>query len=476
MKTHQDALSHLFENWAGTAPDSIINLPQSGSARSYYRLSGSGKTAIGAINNDEAENQAFIYFTRHFLQKNLPVPSILGTDLNNQAYLLEDLGDQTLYQEINQQTSVFNEQTIQLYRQSLDHLSDFQIKGHEGFNYQYAYPRSDFDKQSVMWDLNYFKYHFLKLAGIPFDEAHLENDFNKLANRIDAIPRSFFMYRDFQSRNIMVHHDKLYFIDYQGGRRGAPGYDVASLLFESKTNLPPELREELLNYYLEQAENKYQLSKDSFLATFYDLVLVRLLQAFGAYGFRGLYEKKPLFIQSIPFGLNRISWLLKENKINTELSYLKKILKEMSENKNINKQTVQQTKLKIRLQSFSYKRGIPYDPTGNGGGFVFDCRGIINPGRYDAYKDKTGLDQEVIDFFHEHATNELNNFLSHAIEMIKPTILSYQNRGFLNLSISFGCTGGQHRSVFCTENFKEKLKAFDVDIETKHHELDLIKK
>ncbi len=424
------------------------------------------------INNDETENQAFIHFTRHFLQKQLPVPAILGADLANHAYLLEDLGDHTLYQEINEHKPVFNEQTIQLYRQCLDQLSDFQVKGHEGLNYQYAYPRSDFDKQSVMWDLNYFKYHFLKLVGIPFNETLLENDFNKLANRIDAIPRSYFMYRDFQSRNIMIRNKKIFFIDYQGGRRGAPGYDVASLLFESKTNLPPDLREELLHYYIGKAEKKYSLSKEAFLASFYDLVLVRLLQAFGAYGFRGLYEKKPLFVQSIPFGLSRISWLLKENKINSELSYLTKILKEMSENKNINEQINHQTKLKIRLQSFSFKRGIPYDPSGNGGGFVIDCRGIINPGRYEIYKDKTGLDKEVIDFFHQHASDELNNFLYHALEMIKPTILSYQKRGFLNLSIAFGCTGGQHRSVFCAEKMKEKLAAFNIEIETKHHELD----
>lgn len=468
-------LTHLFEKWSGLSPQSVVELPPSGSYRRYFRIKTAKESCIGVYNTDEKENRAFCTFTRHFHHKGLPVPSLLAEDLNNHVYLLSDLGDTTLldFLQKNNFEKEITPEIRQVYLKVIDYLPLFQIKGNEGLDYSVCYPRRAFDKQSMMWDLNYFKYYFLKLLQVPFNEQELEDDFQAFSDYLLTAPSDFFMYRDFQSRNIMLVDGNPYFIDYQGGRKGALQYDIASLLFEAKTALPPSFREELLDHYLEVLGRMHPVDRKSFLAYYDGYVYIRLMQAMGAYGFRGLYEKKELFLQSIPPAIAHLEWLHDNAHLPLHLPALRKVWEHLIQSSSV-KKIAHSTgdRLRVSIHSFSYRRHIPADDANHGGGYVFDCRALPNPGKLDEYKNFTGRDPQVHDFFRND--EQIQQFLAHVMSLVDMSVTNYLQRGFKNLMVSFGCTGGQHRSVYCAEKLyyylKEKYAGIDVAI--RHHELE----
>jgi aminoglycoside/choline kinase family phosphotransferase len=475
MMEIQYSLKKLFEDWSHEKAESFRPLPQSGSYRKYIRISGKDKTAIGVFSPDEKESKAFISFTRHFLKKGLNVPKLYAQQLKENIYLIKDLGDTSLFSLIEKEkaSDSLSEKLLSYYKDSLSHLIRFQIDGGKGLNYSVCYPREKFDKQSMMWDLNYFKYYFLKLSKIPFDEQKLENDFNAFSDFLLSADTKYFMYRDFQSRNILVHNDRLYYIDYQGGRKGALQYDVASLLFQAKVDLPAKTREELLEFYMRELNQRSKIRSQRFKKYYYGYVLIRLLQTLGAYGFRGYYENKSHFLLSVPFALKNLQWLQDKNHIPKKLPELKRILDLISNNEEFKKldQNQKDKKLKVTINSFSYKEGIPKDYSGNGGGFVFDCRSLENPGRYPEYVNNSGLDENVIQFLNEK--KDIKDFLNYVNSIVDESVKNYIQRDFRDLMISFGCTGGQHRSVYCAENLAKHLKeTFNVAVEVNHTQLN----
>ncbi|MFN8258905.1 MAG: RNase adapter RapZ [Bacteroidales bacterium] len=472
---NNNPLAGLVKKWSGEEAVNIIELPESGSYRRYFRLFTNSKTVVGVINKDEKENRAFIEFSKHFRSKGLPVPEIYADDLKNDIYLQEDLGDTTLYSWLSnvKKGIEFSDDIILVYKKVLDELLKFQVKGAEGFNYSYCYPRAAFDKQSMMWDLNYFKYYFLKLAKIPFDEQDLENDFQRFTDFLLEADCNYFLYRDFQSRNVMLKDNIPYFIDYQGGRKGALQYDLASLLYDSKADIPQETRNELKNYYVEALDRIKPGSADTFNHFYAGYSLIRLLQAMGAYGFRGFYEKKTHFLQSIPYAVQNLEYLLDAGNLPSEFNELWAVLRRLTKSEELSKFKNQDRKLKVQVFSFSYKKGLPTDDSGNGGGFVFDCRAIHNPGRYDEFLKLTGRDQEVIDFFEKE--EEMTQFLQSVYQVVDQSVEKYLKRGFTNLMLSFGCTGGQHRSVYAAEQTSKHLKLkFDINIVLNHREQGLV--
>ena len=305
-KTILELLNDLFNRWCGESILSITKLPASGSPREYYRITGTSRTAIGAINMDREENEAFIAFSRHFHSLGLAVPEIYLIDLDQNAYLQEDLGDLTLFDYVFQTrcNGDFPPALTEVYKGVLSELQKFQIEGAKDLDYSVCYPRASFDRQSMQWDLSYFKYYFLKLAGIPFNEQRLENDYNTLIEYLLAQDTNYFLYRDFQSKNVMLREGKPYFIDYQGGRKGALQYDVASMLYDSKADIPPEVREELLEHYIAGLAAYPEVDATKFRESYFAYVLIRIMQAMGAYGFLGFYEKNTHFLQSIPKAQN----------------------------------------------------------------------------------------------------------------------------------------------------------------------------
>lgn len=446
-------LNHLFHQWSGNIPDKVIVLPTAGSARKYFRLSFAGISAIGAWNPVVEENEAFIAFSQHFFNCGLHVPEIYRIDKEKQAYLIEDLGNTSLFSMVEKKApgDAFPEEIIDLYRKSLEELIRFQIVAGKDLEYNFCYPHSSFDGRSILWDLNYFKYYFLRLH-LPFHEGRLEDEFEKLAGFLGQSKGDYFMYRDFQARNILIRNSQPYFIDYQGGRKGPLQYDVASLLFQVKADLPFSLREELLDYYIDSLYSYGIVDKENFKKHYYGFVLIRLLQVLGAYGYRGLIEKKPHFLSSIPFALKNVRWWLDHIDLPVSFPELHAALESLTglEQYHSEKDKARQDKLTISLKSFSYKNGIPDDLTGNGGGFVFDCRALPNPGREEQYRAFNGKDKVIIDYLKNEP--DVVSFISEAVKMVEITVKNYLDRGFSNLSVSFGCTGGQHRSVYCTES------------------------
>jgi aminoglycoside/choline kinase family phosphotransferase len=442
-------LSKLFQNWCGVMPASIKPLPQSGSDRLYFRLTNGDLSAIGAFNPILKENEAFIHFTEHFHKARLSVPDILGKDLSNNCYLLEDLGDITLYDFVSKHPGSPDEETIDLYKKTLRGLLDFQLKGHEGFNYKLCFPRDRFDAQAMKWDLNYFKYYFLKLAGIPFDEQLLEHDFDNFTGYLSEADGNYFMYRDFQSRNVMIKDGEPWFIDYQGGRMGALQYDLASVLYQAKAQLPQTVRDHLFDFYLQNLSEKRKIDKQEFISQFHAFLLIRILQVLGAYGYRGYYEKKVYFIQSIPFALENLKYLSTRVDYSKRFPELWKALTFMLEQLEVSPSALSEDKLNISINSFSYKKGLPHDPTSNGGGFIFDCRILPNPGRLEAYKKLTGRDEPVIEYLEQQ--QEIEPFIQEIFKLAHQGVANYQQRNFHHIMFSFGCTGGQHRSVYGAE-------------------------
>jgi len=465
-------IKRLYESWAKEEAIQITPLAQSGSYRKYFRITGKEKTAIGVFNPDKNENAAFISFTKRFIKKELNVPRLYSHQLKNNIYLIEDLGDTTLYSLVEMEKGKISEKTLSYYKDTLSHLICFQLDGGKGLDYSVCYPRNKFDKQSIMWDLNYFKYYFLKLAKISFDEQKLEDDFNSFAKLLLEADTKYFMYRDFQSRNILVNNDQLYFIDYQGGRKGALQYDVASLLFQAKVNLTNEIRKKLLSHYLVELQKRVKISSKEFKKHYYNYILIRLLQTLGAYGFRGYFENKSHFLLSIPYALKNLQWLLENNHLPKKLPELNRVLASILENEELKILGIKSSdkKLKVTVNSFSYKEGIPKDFSGNGGGFVFDCRSLENPGRYTEYSNSTGLDENVIHFLKDRV--DVKEFLDSVYSIVDESVKKYLQRDFKNLLINFGCTGGQHRSVYCAENLAKHLnKKFDVTVVINHTQL-----
>jgi aminoglycoside/choline kinase family phosphotransferase len=470
VEIHIENLKKLFKQWSGNMPETVIILPLSGSERRYYRLGYQNTFAIGAWNPVKEEISAFIHFTRHFLEKGLHVPAIYGEDPEHDIYLIEDLGNTSLFSLLNDNKTDtgFPKEIIHLYRQSLKELIRFQVEAGKDLDYSYCYPQPAFGARSMKWDLQYFKYYFLKLH-IPFHEGKLEDDFDTLIHFLGQSDPDFFMYRDFQSRNILVIDGQPYFIDYQGGRKGPLQYDVASLLFQVKADLPHNLREELLDYYISELSAFIGINKAEFKKHYNGFVLIRLLQVLGAYGFRGLIEKKPHFLSSIPFALKNLNWWLTNIDLNLNMPELLSDLKSLTGLKRYQiADKAPSGKFTVVVKSFSYKQGIPEDPGGHGGGFVFDCRALPNPGREERYRAFDGKDQVIIDFLKNDP--EVLKFLDDAEHLVSRSVDNYLQRGFDSLAVNFGCTGGQHRSVYCAETLAAMLrrKYPQINVEVSH--------
>lgn len=455
----ESKLAQLFQAWAGQPPGLVRPLAPSGSRRIYYRLQAGSYSAIGTYNTNRAENEAFLHFSRHFRAKGLPVPEIYREALAQDVYLQEDLGSTSLYS-LLQREAGFPKPLLQLYRQVVEELARLQIRGGEGLDYSKCTPREAFDKQAMLWDFYAFKYQFLKLSGVSFDEQALEADAHRLADFLLEAGTGHFLFRDFQSRNIMVREGQPFFIDYQGGRRGALPYDLASLLYQAKANIPEDIREDLLQHYLDAATKMTSIDRQDFTEHYYGFVLMRSIQVLGAYGLRGLYERKAHFLKSIPFALENVRALLEGGRLAVDLPELRRVVQALQSGgrfEPFKREEGLQSPLTVRVHSFSYKKGgIPPDPSGNGGGFVFDCRFLHNPGRYESYKKLTGRDEAVINFLKHHSRTEA--FLNDAFRIVDEAVENYIERGFTSLMASFGCTGGQHRSVFAADELAKHLQ------------------
>jgi len=441
-----------------------------GSNRKIYRLSGGGKTAIGVLNADVKENRAFIEFSRHFRKEAIPVPEIYGQDPSGTAYLEEDLGDTTLFQFLGRRRgpSGFPEDVVAAYRDVVRWLPKIQILAGRGLDYRWCHPRQSFDKQSMLWDLNYFKYYFLTLGGVSFHEERLEEDFQAFADYLLAADREFFLFRDFQSRNVMLKGDSPWFIDYQGGRRGALQYDIASLLYDAKADVPFELRDELLSLYVQEASKHTPLDKAEFLKFFPGFALIRIMQAMGAYGLRGFHEKKPLFLQSIPYAIRNIEHLLLTSSLPVEVPELMGVFKRIVGSSAWRQFGSAKLKLTVRIQSFSYKHGMPQDSKGHGGGYVFDCRSLPNPGRNIKFKTSSGLDADVVAYLSKEES--VDRWARSAFSLVDQTVEDYGSRNFTDLFVAFGCTGGQHRSVYLAERLAKHLRDQGVSVLVTHRE------
>ncbi len=471
-----DLLHQLFADWYGSPPDFVRALPPSGSQRRYYRLQAGDTSVIGVLNPNLAENQAFIGFTRHFRTLNLPVPEILAVAADKSGYLQQDLGDQTLLhllqtkrEELGDPTA-FPSEIRKLYKQSLTQLARMQVIGGRGLDYSLCTPRDRFDHKAIAWDLYYFKYFFLMTSDIPFDEQALEDGFRAFIDILVAGDTEHFLFRDFQARNIMVHRGKPWFIDYQGGRRGALPYDLASILFQAKAAIDMATRVDLLDHYLDAVSQHLELDRANFKDEFISYALVRNLQTLGSYGFRGLIKRKTHFLDSIPYALDNLRWILDHGNWPTSMAPLITILQDLLKAPKLvrlGRKWKDPETLTVQILSFSYKEGLPQDPSGNGGGFCFDCRAIHNPGRYQPYKQLTGRDQPVIDFL--LAESKVEAFLANVKAIIEPSVEMYLDRGFTHLMVCFGCTGGQHRSVYCADQIATHLKdRYGVNIILRH--------
>jgi aminoglycoside/choline kinase family phosphotransferase len=467
-----DVLKRLFEQHFHLPAEDVRPLQGQlgGSGRAIVRLTGGGFSAIGVQYSVREENLAFIEFSRHFCRHGLPVPEIYAEDLSQGAYLEEDLGNTTLFEFLgtNRNGDVIAPEAKEAYRKVVAVLPRFQVEAGRDLNYKVCYPRSSFDRQSIAWDLNYFKYYFLRLAGIPFNEQALENDFARLTKFLLSASHDYFLYRDFQSRNVMLREGQPFFLDYQGGRRGALQYDIASLLYDGKADLPPQLRQELLDYYLERLGGFIALDRDAFMEHYYAFVYVRILQALGAYGFRGFYERKAHFLQSVPYALKNLRWLAANVKLPIALPALMEALDGIAASEKLQGLASSAEGLKVRIFSFSFHREMPKDESGNGGGFVFDVRSLPNPGREERFRQLTGRDAAVIEYLDHQAS--VHQYIAGVVSLVDATVNAYQRRGFKDLMVSFGCTGGQHRSVYLAEQLARHLRAGGVEAVVRHIE------
>lgn len=467
-------LEDLYYTWCKKRAISIEPLPESGSYRQYFRIKGEGQTVMGVYNTDNRENNAFVYLDRHLVKTGNSVPEVYCEDLERHIYLEQDLGDVTLldYLEKIKGSEDLDEKTMTVYRKIVEAMPGLQVHSTRDIDYSVCYPRAEFDVQSMMWDMNYFKYCLLKPLKVGFYEQDLEDDFLRIVGWLNEAERKSFMFRDFQSRNIMLSNDKLYFIDFQGGRKGPLQYDLASLLYEAKTHLPETIRQDLLDHYLDVFERTFTwFNRKTFLDYYYGFVYLRLMQAMGAYGFRGYIERKPLFLQSLPHAVRTLAWLTENKPFPLKLVSLPGVFEKLINMPKIREYDVKHESFTVTISSFSYKNGVPQDTTGNGGGFVFDCRYLNNPGRYDEFKELNGKDEQVITFLEKE--NAVNDFFNHTYHLVEQAIDVYLKRGFTSLTVSFGCTGGQHRSVYMAERLAANIKSrHKLNIIVNHQELD----
>jgi aminoglycoside/choline kinase family phosphotransferase len=476
MTAITDRITELFANFSGTAINAIDKLPQAGSERHYFRIHTADKSVIATYGANLKENESFIYFSSHFKKKQLATPEIFCINEEKNIYLQEDFGDVSLLNRL--EANGFTEEVYNLYKQSLTQLALLQVKGHEGLDYKKCLTNTAFGKQAITADLLYFKYYFLDALRRPYDKQKLIDDFEALSNYLSHTEYKYFMFRDFQSRNIMITpDDKVHFIDYQGGMKGAPQYDVASLLWQAKANLPDDWKQHLLEDYMDGFEKVVgePLDRETFKSQYNGYVLIRLLQVLGAYGFRGLFERKAHFLTSIPLALQNLKWFVQNQNVGIALPEFKRVLEICISEEVIQEftpvQATDETPLLVTINSFSYKKGIPADVTENGGGHVFDMRGILNPGRIEMYKTQSGLDKPVKDFLEQNTDMPL--FLNGVFSVIDISVSEYIKREFSSLMINFGCTGGQHRSVYAAEALARHLRnKFKVKINLNHTNKD----
>jgi aminoglycoside/choline kinase family phosphotransferase len=482
-----DVLKKLFEQHFHAPAEQVQPLQGQlgGSGRKIIRLASESHSAIGILYDVREENVAFLEFSRHFRRHGLPVPEIYAEDLQHGAYLEEDLGDTTLFEFLSEHRSGADiaPEAIEAYRKVVATLPRFQLEAGRDLNYKLCYPRASFDRQSIAWDLNYFKYYFLRLAGMAFSEQALEDDFSRLTKFLLTAGRDYFLYRDFQSRNVMLRDGQPFFLDYQGGRKGALQYDIASLLYDAKADLPPEWRLQLLDYYLENLAGYLQFDREVFMHHYYAYVYVRIMQALGAYGFRGFYERRTHFLQSVPYALKNVRWLLHNVKLPIALPTLMEAFHSMlaseilwnlaigTEPEKLQELAAKAGELTVRIFSFSFHRGLPKDDGGNGGGFIFDGRSLPNPGREERFKALTGKDAPVIEYLNQQES--VHEFLASVESLVDASVSNYQQRGFKNLMVSFGCTGGQHRSVYLAEELAKHLRGRNrVGVIVRHRDLE----
>ena len=467
-----ERINTLYSSYYGCLPDGVEALTGSASNRRYYRLTSPAGSCIAVIGTDFKENQAFITIARNFREKGISVPEVYAVSPDGMAYIQEDLGNQNLYEMLvkARRSGEGLEQVEELLCRTMSRLAEIQFEGAPGLDFSVCYPQPSFDRRMVMFDLNYFKYCFLKASGLEFNEVPLQDDFERFADDLLADETDTFMYRDFNVRNVMVHDDEPYFIDFQGGRRGPIYYDVASFVWQARAEYTDEFKQRLVDAYLDTLARYAEMERADFDKKLKLFVLFRLLQVLGAYGFRGWTEGKAAFITSIPQALSSLKSVLKDSF--DEYPCLKATLSSMLELPRFNENHKAEG-LEVKVYSFSFKKGIPHDPSGNGGGYVYDCRSIHNPGRYEPYKKLTGRDEAVIRFLEDDG--EILNFLEHIYAIVDPHVETYSRRGFTNLMICFGCTGGQHRSVYSAEHVAHHIaeKYPDVRVRIIHREQNI---
>lgn len=471
MHPMTQAVSQLYKTWSGQEPDSIDLLPESGSERRYFRVQGQGKSVIGTHGENTRENETFHYFTEHFNKKGLPVPQFFAIAEDKRSYLQSDLGDTSLLSVLEKEGETPN--VYQLFQQTVQSLARLQVQADAGLDYTRCLTNQEFGKQAILADLLYFKYYFLDALRKPYDKQRLIDDFDALSNYLTHTEYKYFLFRDFQSRNVLVHDQKVWFIDYQGGMKGAPQYDLASLLWQAKANLSAEWKEKLLTDYLDALDQEIgkSVNRTVFRSQYNGYVLIRLLQVLGAYGFRGLFERKAHFLTSIPLALSNLKTYLSKQSIGIALPEFEKVLQLCISDEIVQRftptQATESTPLVVKICSFSYRNEIPKDESSNGGGFVFDCRGIVNPGRVEHMKTQTGRDKPVKDFLEQQTL--MPDFLNSVYDLVDITVEEYIKRGFDSLMVSFGCTGGQHRSVYAADALARHLRnKFKVNVELQH--------
>lgn len=464
-----ERLKQLYKEYTGHEAEACSSLTPAGSPRRYYRLSAGQHTAVGVVGTALGENEAFVAIAQQMRLKGLPVPEVYAVSADGMCYLQEDLGDTSLFDLIAEahKRGGYDEADMELLRQVMRLLPDVQWRTAEQFDFTHCYPSAELNRRGIQWDLHYFKYCFLKATGLEFEEEHLEDDFDRMSEVLLQECADTFMYRDFQSRNIMIRDGKPWLIDFQGGRRGPAEYDLVSFLWQARARFTPEMRRELIEEYLQSARRYRSFDEEVFAQRLQYFVLFRTLQVLGAYGYRGYFEHKAHFVQSIPMAIDNLRALLAENDF-ADMSYLADLLRRMVALPMF-APNEEASELTVRITSFSYKKGIPEDASGNGGGFVFDCRAIHNPGRYDEYKQLTGMDEPVISFLDKEEA--MQDFLEHVYGIVDYSVEKYRSRGFKHLMVSFGCTGGQHRSVYSAEHLAAHLREkFGVKVVLTHRE------
>ncbi len=464
-------LEKLFEQHFGVLPTKTEALPVSGSDRRYYRLSSDKHSAIGTYNKNTAENNTYFYFTDLFRKHGINVPEVYAIGKDRHSYLQQDLGNTSLFDMLTKEG--LTEEVKKNYQKALDQLAKVHWLAGREVDFNQCFSTRQFDEKAIMADLLYFKYYFADLQDVRYDKSALIDEMEQLSKELGRIQPQMLMYRDFQSRNIMLHEGKVWFIDYQGAMQGPPQYDIASLLWQAKAQLPDQWKESLLNDYMTSLDNLHvsRVEDIYFRRGYVQFVLLRLLQVLGAYGFRGLLQHKPHFVTSIAPALKNLEVFLSNNPKSPAYPELRGLLEKLCtpamQERFAKAKRQENVKLKVQISSFSYKNGIPKDKSGHGGGYVFDCRGLLNPGRYAAYKHITGLDNSVRRFLETETS--MPEFLEHVYGLVSINVDDYLARGFENLSVSFGCTGGQHRSVYAAEALAAYLRnRYDIPVTVTH--------